>query len=113
MDQTHLPFDLNFAETYADKGSKTVWRRSVGGSGLDKRQATVQLTVFGNGMPGTKPLNISRVTGQFIKQAEKQDYDHPVTVKFQPNAWCDETIFLFLARHMWGRDVFTPKILVL
>ena len=113
MDQTPLPFDLNSGKTYADKGSKTVWCRSVGGSGLDKRQATVQLTIFGDGMPGTKPVVIFRGTGQHITQAEKQDYDHRVTVKFHPNSWCDETMFLFWARHMWTRGVVTPKMLVL
>ena len=30
MDQSPLPFDLNSGKTYADKGSKTVWCRSVG-----------------------------------------------------------------------------------
>ena len=113
MDQTPLPFDLNSGKTYADKGSKTVWCRSAGGSGLDKRQATVHLTIFGDGMPRTKPLVIFRGTGQRMTQAEKQDYDHRGTVKFHPNAWCDETMFLFWARHMWRRDVVTPKMLVL
>ena len=94
MDQTPFPFDLTSGKTCADKGSKTVWCRSVGGSGLDKRQATVQLTMFGDGMPRTKPGVIFRSTGQRITQAEKQDYDHRVTVKFHPNAWCDETMFL-------------------
>ena len=109
---TPLPFDLSSGKTYADKGSKTVWCRSVGGSGLDKRQATVQLTIFGDGMPRAKPLVIFRGTGQRITQAQKQDYDHRVTVKFHPNAWCDETMFLFWARHV-ETGVVTPKMLVL
>ena len=113
MDQTPLPFDLNSGKAYADKGSKTVWYRSVGSSGRDKQQATVQLTIFGDGMPRTKPLVICRGTGQRITQAEKQDYDHRVTVKFHPNVRCDETMLLFWARHMWTRDVVTPKMLVL
>ena len=75
MGQTPLPFDLNSGKTYADIGYKTVWCRLVGGSGLDKRQATVQLTIFGDGMPRTKPLVIFRGTGQRITQVEKQDYD--------------------------------------
>ena len=44
MDQTPMPFDLNSGKTYAEKGSKSVWCRSVGGAGMDKRQATVQPT---------------------------------------------------------------------
>ena len=107
MDQTPSPFDLNSGKTYADKGSKTVWCRLVGGSGLDKRQATVQLIIFGDGMPRTKPLVIFRGTGQHITQAEKPDYDHRVTVKFHPNVGCDETMFLFWAgtcgHGIWSR----------
>ena len=113
MDQTPLPFDLNVGKTYAEKGSKTVWCRSVGGSGMNKRQATVQLTIYADGEPRVKPLIIFRATGQRITQQEKQQYDHHVTVHVQENAWCDESIFLFWARHMWRRDVATEKLLVI
>ena len=100
MDQTPLPFDLNSGKTYADKGSKTVWCRSVGGSGMDKRQATVQLTVYADGRPRVKPLVIFRGTGQRIKQQERQKYDCRVTVQFQPNAWCDEAMFVLGQAHV-------------
>eukprot|EP00117_Sycon_ciliatum_P034900 scpid75057/ scgid26549/ Pogo transposable element with KRAB domain len=113
MDQTPLPFDLNVGKTYAEKGSKTVWCRSVGGSVMDKREATVQLTIYADGEPRVKPLIIFRGTGQRITQQEKQQYDHRVTVHFQENAWCDESVFLFWARHMWPRDVATEKLLVI
>ena len=71
MDQTPLPFDLNSGKTYANKGSKTVWCRSVGRSGTDKRQATVQLTVYADGRPRVKLLVIFRGTGLCIKQQER------------------------------------------
>ena len=68
MDQTPMPFDLNSGKTYAEKGSKSVWYRSVGGSGMDKRQATVQLTIDADGVARLKPLIIFRGTGLRIRQ---------------------------------------------
>ena len=44
-DQTPLPFVLDDGKTFADKGSSKV-RRVSGSSGLDKRQCSVQLTIF-------------------------------------------------------------------
>ena len=108
-----MPFDLNSGKIYADKGSKTVWCRSVGGSGMEKRQATVQLTIYADGEPRVKPMIIFRGAGQHISQQEKQQYDHRVTVVFQENTQCDEATFLFWARHMWRRDVATQKLLVI
>ena len=53
------------------------------------------------------------IFGQRIQQLERQKYDCRVTVQFQPNAWCDEAMFLFWARHMWRRDVAERKLLVI
>ena len=53
MDQTPSPLILiscNSGKTYVDKGSKTVWCRSVGGSGLEMWYVTVQPTIFGDGV---------------------------------------------------------------
>lgn len=55
MDQ-HFCFSKG--PTYADRGDKTVWVRG-GASGLEKRQCTVQLTIFADGEPRIKPLDIS------------------------------------------------------
>ena len=65
MDQTPLPFTFSSGETYADTGDRTVWIRG-GASGLDKRQCTVQLTVFADGEPRVKPLLIFKGTGTRI-----------------------------------------------
>ena len=62
MDQTPLPFVLDDGKTYADKGSSEVWCAS-GSSGLDKRQCTVQLTIFADGVPRVHPLVIFRKKG--------------------------------------------------
>ena len=50
---------------HEDKGSKTVWVQG-GISSLNKRQCTVQLTVFADGVPCVKPLVIFRGTGNRI-----------------------------------------------
>lgn len=43
-DQTPMPFETGTNTTYNETGARTVWIKSTG-SGLDKRQATFQLTV--------------------------------------------------------------------
>ena len=90
MDQTPLEFCFNTkGATYSTTGEKTVWARSTG-SGHDKMQCTVQLTVFADGEPRMKPLLIFKGTGQRIPEKETRQYDSRVVVKFQENAWCDE-----------------------
>ena len=57
MDETPLEFCFNTkGATYADTGEKTVWCRTTG-SGQDKRQCTVQLTIFADGVPLCKVFN--------------------------------------------------------
>ena len=55
MDQTPLLFVLDDGKTYADKGSSEIWCVS-GSSGLDKRQCSVQLTIFADGVPRVRSL---------------------------------------------------------
>ena len=55
MDQTPLPFVLDDGKTYADNGSSEVWCVS-GSSGLDKRECSVQLTIFSDGVPRVRLL---------------------------------------------------------
>ena len=62
MDHTPLPFVLDDGKTYNKKGSKEVWAQS-GQSGLDKRQATVQLTVFADGVDRVRPTVIFQGKG--------------------------------------------------
>ena len=98
MDQTPLPFVLDDGKTYDKTGVDEVWCAS-GASGLDKRQCTVQLTIFADG--GTlMPLIIFRGQGMRINAAEKKAWDKRVKVMFQTNAWCDEAIM-----KKWINDV--------
>ena len=50
IDQTPLPFVLDDGRTYDDKGSEEVWFRS-NKSSFDKRQSTIQLTIFADAVP--------------------------------------------------------------
>ena len=55
MDQIPLPFVLEDNKSYDTKGVDEVWC-GTGQSGLDKRQCTVQLTVFAHGSTRLPPL---------------------------------------------------------
>ena len=70
MDQTPLPFCFTDGTTYDQTGAQTVWVRG-GASGLDKRQCTVQLTIFADGRARVKPLIIFRGKGKRITFLEK------------------------------------------
>ena len=68
------------------------------GSGLDKRQATLQLTIRAEGPQVVRLGIIFRGTGAQDLQPEEQFYyahlSHLLTVYFQPNAWADESVML-------------------
>ena len=63
VDQTPLPFTFTNGSMYESKGASIVWVQG-GSSGLDKRQCTVQLTIFADGIPCVEPLVIFRGTGK-------------------------------------------------
>ena len=79
------------AKTYADKGSREVWCAS-GSSGLDKKQYTIQFTIFAESKPSVCPLVIFGGKWLIIKNKEQESWDHKVQVAFHPNAWCDEAM---------------------
>ena len=68
-------FVLDDERTYDAKGSEEV-RFSSGKSGLDKRQSTIQLTVFANGIPRVRPTIIFRAEGKRSKASEKVTWDN-------------------------------------
>ncbi len=100
MDQTPMPFVFGGGKTFSLKGKSTIWVRG-GQSGYDKRQCTVQLTVFSDGNPRVKPLIIFRGAGKRLSVNEKQQWDDRVTVCFQKNAWCDEEVMKMWIDEMW------------
>jgi transposase-like protein len=101
MDQTPLPFTFNKGKGYDNTGTSTVWHRGAA-SGLEKRQCTVQLTVFADG-DCLKPLLIFRGKGLRITAKEKKEHDSRVVVRFQENAWCDKEVMKFWINSMWKR----------
>jgi hypothetical protein len=84
MDQTPLPFEYLDGRTYNTKGERTIWVQGSQ-SGWDKRQATLQLTAFADGVPRVKPLIFFRGKGIGASiTAEMLEYDPRVIVKFNP-----------------------------
>ena len=89
MDQTPLPFEFLSTQTYNTKGEKTVWIKGAT-SGWEKRQATLQLTVFADGGNYVKPLIFYRGKGLGPGvQREMREYDPWVVVKFNPTAYAN------------------------
>jgi len=91
MDQTLLSFEYLEGRTYNKKGEKTIWAQSSQ-SGWDKRQATIQLTVFADGIPPVKPLVFFRGMGVGATILTKQaTYDPRVVVKFNPKPYANSS----------------------
>ena len=112
VDQTPLPFAFNQGSTYETTNSTSVWV-SGGSSGLDKRQCTVQLTIFADGGCRVKPLIIFRGKRLRIPLRERVQYDKRVTASFQSNAWCDENIMQQWITNSWKPNVKEESLLVL
>ena len=54
MDQTPLAYEFMDKRTYETKGVKTVWLKETC-LGWDRRQATLQICVFADGVARCKP----------------------------------------------------------
>jgi hypothetical protein len=66
MDQTPIPFEFLTGQTYNTVGEDTVWIKYSKQNGLDKRQATLQLTVFADAVPRVQPLIFSGARGLVV-----------------------------------------------
>ena len=104
VDQVPLPFVVDQDRTYADKGAQSVWIAQPG-SGLEKRQATLQLVIRPEGEQSVKPTIVFRGLGK-ISPKEAQEYDKRVHVLFQKNVWIDESTNI-----KWTKDILIPSIL--
>ena len=87
VDQVPLPFVVDQDKTYDVTGNKQVWV-SQPSTGLDKRQATLQLCIRAEEEQNVKPAIVFRGKGN-ITSAEKAQYDKGVDVYFQKCAWMD------------------------
>ena len=109
-----------------------------GASGMDKRQCTVQLTVFTDGEPRVKPRvkpliifkgtstrlplyeRVSKDKTKYIHSYHKcfffylqVHYDSRLTVVFQQKVWCDEPVILGWIRPQWTRACQGNMLLVI
>ena len=107
MYQTSLPFVLDDGKSYDSTGAKEVWCSNAS-SGLDKRQFTVQLTIFADGVSRVRPTIIFRGQGKRISPNEKRSWDGRVNVMFQPKAWCDENVMKVWVEREWGNMFTNP-----
>lgn len=90
MDQVPLPFALDKTTTYESKEighDDKVWVATPG-SGLDKRQCTLQMC-FSPEDNNCRIDIIFRGSGKRIADEEKQLYHKDVDVYWQKNAWAD------------------------
>jgi len=74
LDETLLPFEYLAGKTYDLVGEKTVWVKESR-SGWDKRQASLVLCVFADGVPRVPPMIIFQGKGQRL--GRERDRYHP------------------------------------
>ena len=106
LDETPLPFEYLSGRTYNPCGSRTVWVKETR-SGWDKRQATLILCIFADGIDRIAPMIIFHSTGWRLG-GERARYDPRVLVRFNPTAYSNESLFLsyidtLLAPSLQGR----------
>jgi hypothetical protein len=87
MDQTPIAFEFLSGKTYDFKGLKTV-RLKEARSGWDRRQATLQLCVFADGIQRSRLLLIFHGAegGDSRRQKEEKEHHRDVDTLFNPTA---------------------------
>jgi len=100
---------LDDGKSYDSTGAKEVWCSNAS-SGLDKRQCTVQLTIFADGVSRVRPTIIFRGQGKRISPNEKRSWDSRVNVMFQLKAWCDENVMKVWIEREWG-NMFPQELI--
>lgn len=94
VDETPLPWQYLMGQTYHLKGARTVWSKSAE-SGAEKRQCTLFLCIFGDGVPRVPPILIfTATTGANIRKKEAHLWDKRVHVEFTPTGWMNEKLFI-------------------
>jgi len=93
MDQTPVLFEYLEGKTYNLIGEKAVWLQ-LSKCGWDKRQGTIQLTVFadGPGIPSVKPVLF--ISGEGVGSSivrEWEEYDPRVVVKFNATTYANSS----------------------
>jgi len=86
-----MPFEYLQGKTYNLAREKTVWVKESK-SGWDKRQASLVLSIFADGIPRIPPMIIFHGTGRRLGR-EKERYDPRVLVEYNPTAYMNNTLF--------------------
>lgn len=104
MDQTPIAFEFLSGRTYDLKGTKSVWIKEQR-SGWDRRQATLQVVVYADGINRCKPLLIFHgdPIGDSRRRTEVKLYDPRVRVAFNKTAWADGNNL-----KDWVKNQYTP-----
>ncbi|RPA95569.1 DDE-domain-containing protein [Choiromyces venosus 120613-1] len=99
LDETPIPFEYLAGKTYDITGQKTVWVKETR-SGWDKRQASLVLCIFADGIPWVPPMIIFHGTGQRLG-AEKLKYHLGVLIEFNPTAYMNDNLFEnYITQHL-------------
>jgi len=103
MDETPIPFEYLDRYTYSQKGAKTVSTRSLR-SGWGKRQATLILYIFADGIKRLLLKLIFHGTEDgTIAAKESQFYSPGVTVEYNPKAYNNKQLIM-----KWLDDEVAP-----
>lgn len=92
LDETPLPFEYLSGRTYNSVGMKTVWVKETR-SGWDKRQASLVLCVFADGVNRIPPMIIFHGQGN-VYEKEAPKYHPGVLVEFNTTAYMNDNLFL-------------------
>ncbi|RPB06019.1 hypothetical protein L873DRAFT_15434 [Choiromyces venosus 120613-1] len=99
LDETPIPFEYLEGKTYNPIGGKTIWAKSTQNS-WDKRQASLVLCVFADGVPRVPPMIIFRGKGTRLGR-EKEKYHAGVEVEFNEKAYMNDQLFLqYIENHL-------------
>jgi len=94
LDETPIPFEYLDGKTYAIKGSITVSGKTDR-SGWDKRQATLILYIFVDGVSRIKPKIIFHASSRNnIRRKEAHLWNTEVSVELNSTAYNNEKLFL-------------------
>jgi hypothetical protein len=95
MDQIPMPFVFSSKRTLHFKGDTDVPIRHPDGSGLEKRQCTLQLCIRAEGPQIIRPMLIFRGQGH-VGRAELLYYDSldSIQVTWQTKAWADRRVMM-------------------
>lgn len=92
LDETPIPFKYLDGKTYDTIGEKTIWGKGSK-SGWDKRQASLVLCIFADGVPRVPPMIIFRGKCEQLGR-ERVEYHPGVEVEFNNKAYMNDGLFL-------------------